>query len=65
MKLIYKTIEEYRRGMYLYYPQGSIHSAFKRCSITILQEADDEASVLKLLNETRLTELAYSAGWSS
>lgn len=58
MKLVYKTIEENNRGMYLYYPQGPIHNAFKRCSITILQEADDEASVLKLLNETGLSELA-------
>ena len=58
MKLIYKTIEENNRGMYIYYPQGPVHSAFKRCSITILQEADEEASILKLLNETGLTELA-------
>lgn len=58
MNLIYKTISDLNRGMYIYYPQGSNRNAFKRCSITVLREDDDEASVLKLLLETGLAKLA-------
>lgn len=58
MNLIYKTVGELNRGMYLYYPPGPTRNAFKRCSITVLREDDDEASVLRLLFETGLAKLA-------
>ena len=58
MNLIYKTVGELNRGMYIYYPQGPNRNAFKRCSITVLREEDDEASVLKLLFEMGLAKLA-------
>lgn len=58
MELIYKTVTDLNRGMYLYYPPSSNRTAFKRCSITVLRDADDEASVRKLLFETGLAKLA-------
>ena len=58
MNLIYKTAGDSNRGMYIYYPQGPNRNAFKRCSITVLREDKDEASVLKLLLETGLAKLA-------
>lgn len=58
MDLIYKRISEINRSMYLYYPQGPNRTAYKRCSITVLRDSDDEASVHKLLFETGLAKLA-------
>jgi len=58
MDIIYKSISESNRSMYLYYPPGPNRTAFKRCSITVLRDGDDEASVHKLLFETGLTRLA-------
>lgn len=58
MSLIYKMVGELNRGMYLYYPPGSTRNAYKRCSITVLREDDDEASVRKLLFDTGLARLA-------
>jgi len=43
--------------MFLFYPKGPCRTAFKRCSITILRDEDDEASVLRLL-ENGLARLA-------
>lgn len=58
MKLIYKEVKSLQRGMYLYYPQGCNRTAFKRCSITVLRDEDDEESVLNLLFNTGLAELS-------
>ena len=58
MDIIYKRISEINRSMYLYYPPGPNRTAFKRCSITVLRDGDDEASVHKLLFETGLARLA-------
>jgi poly(3-hydroxybutyrate) depolymerase len=49
MKLIKKTLEKYNRSMYLYFPEGSPRSAFKRACITILREENTEESVKALL----------------
>lgn len=57
MNVIYKEIASLNRSMYLYYPPGANRTPFKRCSITILRDEDDEASVKRLLEEG-LQELA-------
>jgi poly(3-hydroxybutyrate) depolymerase len=58
MKLTLKTLEKNNRSLFIYYPQGGPRTPFKRCSITILRESADEASVRCLLDETGLAELA-------
>ena len=58
MQLILKTLEKYNRSMYVYYPEGEPRSELKRCSITVLREDADEASVRWLLNESGFAELA-------
>lgn len=57
---IYKKISDLNRSMYLYYPPGPNRTAFKRCSITVLRDDDDETSVHKLLFETGLARLAQN-----
>ena len=58
MKLTLKTLEKHNRSLYIYYPEGGPRTPFKRCSITVLREDSDEASVRKLLDEAGLAELA-------
>ena len=45
MGLVYKKLEKIGRSMYLYFPEQERRTAFKRCSITILRDGEDEASV--------------------
>jgi poly(3-hydroxybutyrate) depolymerase len=58
MKLTLKTLEKHNRSLYIYYPEGGPRTPFKRCSITVLREGSDEASVRKLLDEAGLADLA-------
>lgn len=58
MELIYKKLKKSGRGMYIYYPSEENRTAFKRCSITVLRDGNDEASVRRLLEEGGMAELA-------
>lgn len=49
MKLIYKEVGDTGRSMYIVYPKGECRNAFKRVSITVLRDGQDEASVKSLL----------------
>lgn len=51
MGLVYKKLEKIGRSMYLYFPEQERRTAFKRCSITILRDGEDEASVRYFLDE--------------
>ena len=44
--------------MYLYFPEQERRTAFKRCSITILRDGEDEASVRYFLDELGMQKLA-------
>jgi len=58
MNLVLKKLERAGRSMYLYFPQGEARTPFKRCSITVLRDNDDEASVTQLLLGCGLAKLA-------
>lgn len=58
MGLVYKELEDIGRSMYLYFPEQERRTAFKRSLITVLRDEEDEASVLKLLDEHGLRRLA-------
>lgn len=58
MGLVYKELGRMGRSMYLYFPEQERRTAFKRCSITILRDETDEASVLRLLEDSGLRRLA-------
>lgn len=57
MEIIYKQLEATNRGMYLYYPNQPMRTAFKRSAIIILRDDSDVASVQRLL-EDGLADLA-------
>ena len=58
MGLVYKKLEKIGRSMYLYFPEQERRTAFKRCSITILRDGEDEASVRYFLDELGMQKLA-------
>ena len=58
MKLIHKTLESCNRSMFIYYPEGKSRTPFKRCTITVLRENSDEASVRDLLDNMGMAKLA-------
>ena len=58
MGLVYKKLEKTGRSMYLYFPEQERRTAFKRCSITILRDGEDEASVRYFLDELGMRKLA-------
>lgn len=58
MGLVYKELGGISRSMYLYFPEQERRTAFKRCSITILRDETDEASVRRLLEASGLRRLA-------
>lgn len=58
MGLIYKELGKNKRSMYIYFPEQERRTPFKRCSITVLRDETDEASVWRLLREAGLLQLA-------
>lgn len=58
MSLILKRLLSNGRTLYLYFPKGKPRTPFRRCSLTILRDAADEASVDRLLWEQGLAQFA-------